>query len=296
MDIRKLQYFLAVAEEGQITKAAQSLHMAQPPLSQQLKLLEKELGVQLIDRGGSRKIRLTDAGKALRNRAAQILELIDQTEKEVKDVAEGLQGTLSVGLAIPWGITLGASFLLKQICGFHECYPAINFQLWEGDLYRIDDLLTRRVVEIGITSLPAGSETYEAIALPNEPVAAAFTPKWNDGRSADSIPLATLADKPLIIYRAYEERFLGYYQKIGLKPRILCTQDDIRSMLLWAESGLGVAIVQKSAASLLPGSKLIFKEIIDPVLTTRTISVIWLKNRYLSAPARTFIDTVCQNH
>ncbi|MEN6413981.1 MAG: LysR family transcriptional regulator [Veillonellales bacterium] len=290
MDIRKLQYFLAVAEEGQITRAAKNLHMAQPPLSQQLKLFETELGVQLIERGGSRKIRLTDAGQALRRRAEQILELIDKTEKEVKDVGEGLRGTLSVGLAVPWGITLGASFLLRQICRFHACYPAINFQLWEGDIYRIEDLLSSRVVEIGITKLPTDSETYEAIALPTEPVTAAFAPKWNDGQSTDSISLAALADKPLIIYRSYEERFLGYYQKLGLKPRILCTQDDIRSMLLWAESGLGVAIVQKSAAGLIPGSKLIFKEIIEPALITRTISVIWLKNRYLSAAARHFID------
>lgn len=296
MDIRKLQYFLAVAEEGQITKAAQSLHMAQPPLSQQLKLLEKELGVQLIDRGGSRKIELTDAGRALRSRAAQILELMNQTEKEVKDIAEGLHGTLSVGLAMPWGITLGTGFLLKQIRKFHDVYPEINFQVWEGDLDRIEDLLSRRVIEIAITKPPTNLEAYGVVSLPTEPIAAAFVPKCNVSTPVDSIPLIDLVDKPLIIYRKFEKRLLGYYQKLGLKPRILCTQDDIRSMLLWAESGLGVAIVQKSAASLLPGSKLIFKEIIDPVLTTKTISAIWLKNRYLSAPARTFIDTVCQDH
>ncbi|SDF25913.1 LysR family transcriptional regulator [Sporomusa acidovorans] len=296
MDIRRLQYFLAVAEEGQITKAAQTLHMAQPPLSQQLKLLETELGVQLIDRCGSRKIRLTTAGQALRSRAEQIMELINQTEKEVKDVGDGFQGTLAIGIAMPWGITLGASFLLTKICSFHKCYPEINFQLWEGDICRIEDLLTRRVIEIGITRLPANLDIYETISLPSEPVAAAFTPKWHTDLSTNTIPLAALADKPLIVYRKYEERLLKYYQQLGLKPRILCTHDDIRSMLLWANAGLGVAFVQKSAANLVPNSNLLFKEIIEPTLMTRTLSVIWQKDRYLSAAARHFIELVKQDN
>jgi len=290
MDIRKLQYFLAVADEGHITRAAKNLHMAQPPLSQQLKLFETELGVQLIERGGSRKIRLTDAGHLLRSRAEQILELIDQTEKEVKDVAEGLQGTLAIGLAKPWGITLGSTFLLERMLQFHECYPEINFQIWEDDFYKIDELLLRGVIEIGITKIPTDLNTYAAVSIPNESVAMAFTPNWNDDVLTKTTRLANFADKPLIVYRKYEETLLGYYHQLGLKPRIICTLDDIRSMLLWADAGFGVAVVQKSAAGLLPGSNLIFKEIVDPPLRTTTVASIWLKNRYLSAAARNFIE------
>ncbi|WP_094606607.1 HTH-type transcriptional regulator CynR [Sporomusa silvacetica DSM 10669] len=290
MDIRKLQYFLAVADEGHITRAAKNLHMAQPPLSQQLKLFETELGVQLIERGGSRKIRLTDAGHLLRSRAEQILELIDQTEKEVKDVAEGLQGTLAIGLAKPWGIILGSTFLLERMLQFHECYPEINFQIWEDDFYKIDELLMRGVIEIGITKIPTDLNTYAAVSIPNESVAMAFAPNWNDDVLTKTTRLANFADKPLIVYRKYEETLLGYYHQLGLKPRIICTLDDIRSMLLWADAGFGVAVVQKSAAGLLPGSNLIFKEIVDPPLRTTTVASIWLKNRYLSAAARNFIE------
>lgn len=86
MDIRQLKYFLAIAEEEQITAAAKRLNMAQPPLSQQMKLLEDELDTQLFKRG-PRQIRLTDAGKLLANRARQILELSDSTLREIADCA-----------------------------------------------------------------------------------------------------------------------------------------------------------------------------------------------------------------
>ena len=84
MDIKQLRYFLTIAEEGQITAAARRLHIAQPPLSQQLKLLEIELGVKLVERG-PRHIHLTDAGKILRTRAEQILELSNSTINEIDD-------------------------------------------------------------------------------------------------------------------------------------------------------------------------------------------------------------------
>jgi DNA-binding transcriptional LysR family regulator len=290
MDLRKLKYFLAIAEEGHITRAASRLNMAQPPLSQQLKLLEDELGIQLVDRAGSRKIRLTEAGQALRLRAEQILTLVDQTEKELKDLAEGLHGTLSIGLTAPWGATLGAALLPERIRTFHEHYPKVNFQLWEGESDKTEDLLRNRIVEILITEIPSDPETYAFIPLPDEPVAAVFPPEWDDGGPENCIPLSNLADKPLIIHRRYEERLSGHFREIGLKPKILCRHNDVRSMLFWANAGIGVALVQSSASHIIPSSNLIFKNIIEPALRTRVTALVWMRNRYLSATARHFLD------
>jgi DNA-binding transcriptional LysR family regulator len=289
MDVKKLRYFLVVAEEGQITRAARRLNMAQPPLSQQLKLLESELGMQLIQRF-SRKIELTDAGRILRDRAEQILQLIGKTEKELKDLNEGLQGTLSIGATPSWG----ATFLPERIRSFHECYPGINFQLREGDTHQIMELINSGVVEIGIARLPADSKTYESISLPNEPLVAAMRRSRQDTGST-SIRLIDLAEKPLLLHRQHEA-LPEYYRQMGLEPRVLCRYDDVRSMLVWANAGLGIAIVPKSAANLIPGDNLEFREIVEPGFKTGAPAVIWMRNRYLSTAARHFIDMFAKSH
>ena len=114
MDIRKLVYFLTIAEEGNISRAVERLHISQPPLSQQLKLLEEELGIVLIGRN-TRKMHITDAGRLLQNRAKQIIELMEKTVKELRDLKEGLQGTLSIGTIS----SAGEMLLSIKIQSFH---------------------------------------------------------------------------------------------------------------------------------------------------------------------------------
>ncbi|MDF2502316.1 MAG: transcriptional regulator, LysR family [Anaerosporomusa subterranea] len=285
MDIKRLQYFLAVAEEGQITKAAKRLHMAQPPLSQQLKLLETELGVQLIERNDRRNIKLTDAGQTLRNRAEQILALVDQTVTELKDSTKGLQETLSVGISSTWD----TPFLPDRICKFRECYQDINFQLCGNESDTIEELLNNLGAEIAIAQFPSDLNTYATMRLPDEPFIAAFGPDSEDIVPTNYVRLAELADKPLIIHRKHVT-LLEYYQQIGLVPTIRCRHSDIRSMLAWANTGLGVAIVPKSATNLVPNNTLILKEIIAPPIRTTPIAVVWIRNRSLSSSARHFID------
>lgn len=167
MDLRQLAYFLAIAEEGNITRASARLHMAQPPLSQQLKLLEEEFGVVLIERN-TRKIQITDAGRLLQNRAKQILELTEKTAKELKDLKEGLQGTLSIGTIASAGETL----LPLKIQSFHEKYPGVEFHIRESGTFEILELIKGGVVEIGVIRTPFIQDTFEHINLPDEPMVA----------------------------------------------------------------------------------------------------------------------------
>lgn len=285
MDIRRLQYFLAIAEEGQITKAAKRLHMAQPPLSQQLKLLEIELGVQLIERTDRRNIKLTDAGQLLRNRAGEILTLVDQTVTELKELRRGLPKTLYVGISPTWD----TPFLPDQISNFRKHYPDINFQLHEGEPDRMEELLGHKDIEIAITRFPADLKTYATLGLADEGFVAAFTPTPKDTLPTNYVRLGELADKPFIIHRKHNS-LVKYCQQIGLESNIRCQHSDIRSMLAWANTGLGIAIVPKSAINLIADHTLIVKEIIDPPLRTTPTALIWLGTHSLSPSARYFID------
>ncbi|MHB1653050.1 MAG: LysR family transcriptional regulator [Desulfitobacteriaceae bacterium] len=284
MDIRQLTYFLAIIEEGNITRAAERLHIAQPPLSQQLKLLEDELGVKLVERS-TRKMQITDAGQMLRQRAKQMLELMETTIKELKDYNEGLQGTLSIGT-----ISSGAMLLSKRIHSFHQIYPGINFQIREGGTYEILELLKSRVIEIGIIRTPLNTEAYESICLPNEPMVAATRDDSNWEEHQKYIHLTELANKPLLVDRRYEKIIVESCQQAGFEPRIICKSDDSRAILLWANTGMGTAIVPKTWIGLIQNTNLKYKVIDEPSLITGT-AIIWLKNQYLPSAARHFLET-----
>ncbi|MDP4090275.1 MAG: LysR family transcriptional regulator [Bacillota bacterium] len=290
MDIRQIKYFLAVAEEGQITAAARRLNMAQPPLSYQIKALEEELGVKLFERG-NKSLQLTEAGSILRMRGEEILELTKSTIEELKELNKGFQGTLNIGTVA----SSGAAILPQLITGFHSKYPRVSFRLWEGDTFRIVELLNGGIVEIGIIRTPFNSEAYECVFLQDElmkdPMAAVCNDSWSMGEGSVSISFKELRDKPLIIHHRYEEKITEACRTKGFEPAVLCRSDDIRSMISWAGSGLGIAIVPKSTVNLAETLKLKFWEIDEPSLET-SVAVVWRKNRYLSSVARHFVENL----
>ncbi|MBI6874587.1 LysR family transcriptional regulator [Clostridium aciditolerans] len=285
MDIKQLNYFLAIVEEGNITKAAERLHIAQPHLTQQLKLIEDELKVKLIERS-TRKFQITDAGKKLWHRSKQMIELMESTVKELKDFNEGLEGTLSIGT-----ISSSGDILLPQrICSFNKKYPNINFEIREGSTSEILELLKSGLIEIGIIRTPLNSEIYESISLPSEPMVAATSDSTYWENNEKTIYLKDLADKPLLVHRRYEKAIVELCSQAGFEPRILCKIEDTRSILLLAKTGMGVAIVPKDWIELIPNAKLSYKEINEPSLNTST-TIIWMKDQYLSSIAKHFLRT-----
>lgn len=285
MDIKQLTYFQTIAEEGNITKAAERLHMAQPHLSKQLKLMEEELNVKLIERN-TRKFQITDAGQKLWHRARQMTELMESTVKELKDFNEGLQGTLSIGT-----ISSSGDILLPQrICSFNKKYPKINFEIRECSTNEVLELLKSGVIEIGIIRTPLNSEIYQSINLPVEPMVAAISNGKYWENSEESITLAELAGRPLLVHRRYEKMIAELCHQAGYEPRILCKIEDTRSILLLANTGIGIAIVPKDWIKLIPNINLYYKEINEPSLNTGT-TIVWMKDQYLSSAARNFLNT-----
>ncbi|MFJ7567511.1 LysR family transcriptional regulator [Herminiimonas sp. NPDC097707] len=288
MDIRQLKYFMAIAEEGQISRAAKRLHMAQPPLSLQLKILEEKLGVQLIERN-TKSLCLTEAGHALYQRAEQIVGLVDTTTKEIREFDQGLRGTLAIGS--PPGI--GHLYMPSRIADFHAHYPDVNFQWREGNTYRVLELLNSRVIEVGIVRLPIDSNTYELKPLLKEPWVAVV--RASEGQlKPPTITLPELAREPLLLMQRQQGIFChdmvwDALRAAKVEPTVFCESDNVMALLTLVELGLGAAIIPRSAAALKPSTALHMMEITDCKLES-AVAITWLKGQRLSAAAKQFLE------
>jgi len=284
MDIKQLTYFITIVEEGTITHAASKLHMAQPPLSTQLKLLEEELGTKLLERG-ARKIKLTDAGEILYKRAKHIVEITNSTAKEIEEFRKGIQGTLRLGTISSSGTVL----LSNRIIDFNKKYPNIKFEIHEGNTYELIEKINSGIIEVGIVRTPFNSQNLECLFLEFEPMVAVMSCDYKFKSDRDEITLDDLKDMSLIIYRRFEKMLLSEFQNLGFEPNIFCINDDARTTILWARAGLGIGIVPKSAINFEFMDNIKYKVINKDTLRTQ-ISAIWIKERYLSIAAKRFLE------
>ncbi|WP_294159679.1 LysR family transcriptional regulator [uncultured Selenomonas sp.] len=283
MEIKDMRAFYAIVEEGNISHAAQRLGIAQPALSRQMKRLESQLGVQLFERG-SRRIRLTDAGRVLYARVEHILGMVDGTVREITEIGSGVAGCIRLGTIT----TSGAMLLPELITEFHRRYEQVTFQLWEGEGTRILDLLDNRVIEIGITRTQVDARLYESIVLPNEPLVAVMNKETSIGRDPHQVRLDELKEQPIILPLRWQSMFTSECKKLGYEPKILCVSDSIVQDLLLAKMGMGLAILPISSKTLLTDGDLFYKRLVAPEITTHTV-VAWLKNRTLSQSAQHFL-------
>ena len=289
LDIKQLKYFRAIVQEGNITSAAKRMFITQPSLSQQLHLLEEELGVKLVDRG-SRKITLTDAGRLLYARAEQMLDLLNSTATELKEIHGGYKGNLSIGTIASSGVTL----LPGLIREFHRQFPNIKIDFREGDTPGILELLNNGVIEVGIIRSIFDLDSYYWIDLPTESMIIANSKSWASGEETQPITIIDLKDKPILIHRRNEAMIYERCRQYGFEPNIICKGDDVRSLLVLAHEGIGFAIVTKSSLGLMPSSTLQYREIADSQLEIKK-AVVWLKHRYISAAAKQFITMLADD-
>ena len=283
MDIKDMRAFYAIVEEGNISHAAQRLDIAQPALSRQMKRLETSLGVQLFERG-SRRIRLTDAGRVMYSRVEHILGMVDGTVREITEIGSGIAGSVRLGTIT----TSGALLLPELISEFHSRYPNVTYQIWEAEGARILELLDNRVIEIGITRTQVDSKVYESIVLPNEPLVLIMNKEQEIGAASDKVELNELKDQPIIIPLRWQSVFIANGRKLGFEPNIVCVSDSIVQDLLLAKMGMGMALLPVSSKTLLTDGNLIYKKLIEPEMSTHTV-IAWLKNRTLSSSSEHLI-------
>lgn len=177
MELRVLNYFLAIAREENFTKAAQQLHVTQPTLSRQIADLERELGVKLFVRS-NHNIILTEDGMILKRRAQEILSLEDKTKRDFLQKDEVLSGTISIGS----GEFRSTKYLAKIIAAFHKKYPDVKYEIYSGNAGNIRDYIERGFLDIGLMSEPIDVRKYNFVNMPINEQWGVFVP--------DSFPLS----------------------------------------------------------------------------------------------------------
>jgi DNA-binding transcriptional LysR family regulator len=293
VDIKQLHYFCTIVQEGQITRAAKKLHMAQPPLSQQLKLLEQELGVKLFDRNG-RNMDLTESGKVLYNRAKRILSQVDETMTEVKETGDGIKGVLSIGASKSC-----FAYLPDRIRIFREKYPLVTFQLREGDTYYIGELLKNREIELAVTRLPLEMDDISMIRFPVEPYILVIPESWQDQvKNRSSIKMIEIQDFPLLLLHRINgkgqfEIVINECRSHGFEPNVVLECPDASMLLSLVAAGVGATIVPKSTLQSHYSDQTIAIELEDASIMSES-AIIWLKDRYLSKSANRLIETFKQ--
>lgn len=293
LELRHLRYFRAVAEELSFTRAAERLRIAQPPLSQQIRQLEEDLGVQLIERA-ERPLRLTDAGEVLLRRAAEILGTTQAAIDEVRRVGRGMAGKLSIGFA---GSAM-YNFLPAILNTYRDAYPGVDLAFVELLACQIEQALEARQIDVGFSRPGIDSpEKVEQRMLLEEPLIIAVPERHGFARQS-SLPVQALNRQDTILYPRYPkpsitDLVLQRLESSQVEIRIIQEVGNLQTALGLVAAGVGLTFVpasvgkhRRSGVYFLP---------LDPQVLFSPMTVVWRKGPP-SAALENFLTTVdCHN-
>ncbi len=283
MDIRTMQYYLAVVREGTISAAAQALHVAQPSLSRQMKELEDELGASLFVRG-NRKITLTEEGMVLRKRAEEIVRLMQMTEEEISQVKNHISGSVRIGAGESWAF----HYLSRAAAGLAKEHPDIRFHITSGDTQDLMDELNNGLIDFAVIFTDVDHMLYQSIDLPAEDCFGVLMPKDCPLAEKDAIRLSDLKGLPVIVSRAGVPYFAGSEELSSLN--VVATYNLVYNASLLVEDGLGYAICFEKLINTTGESRLCMRPIVPQMKTAGHL--IWKKYQVFSPAVQLFIDSI----
>lgn len=285
MDIRELRYFIAVAESGSISKAAEKLFVTQPNLSRQLMRLEEETGQKLLVRGNKKTV-LTEAGRLLYKRATEITELMDKAQSELKSDGDKVSGKVTIG----GGESYAVGLIAKAAKEVSDLYPDVKFDFFSGDTDAVTEKLDNGLVDFGILIEPSNLDKYDSLRLP-------LTDKWGVLMRKDS-PLSSkeyvtrddLDGLPLLfsVHSFKKNNVTAWFCRDIEKLNVVATYNLIYNASLMVEECMGYAVGLDGIINTSGESPLCFKRFY-PTLETH-LDVAWKKNGELSKAAKVFLD------
>lgn len=285
MDIRILQYFLVVAREESITRAAESLRMTQPPLSRQLKALEDELGKQLLVRGG-KKVTLTEDGMLLRKRAEELVDLMEKTKAELTASNENINGEIYIGC----GETEAISFVAHAAQKLQKKHPLIHYHIYSGDAERVMEKLDKGLIDFGLLVGPADVSKYNFIRLPMKDIWGVLMHYKSPLADRKVICAEDLWDKPLILSHqaALNPEMMSWLKTDVSKLNIVATYDLLYNAAQFVRKGFGYVIALDKIINTMGESSLCFRPL-SPTLEAE-LCIVWKKYQILSKASNTFLQ------
>lgn len=286
MEFHQLRYFVAVADLGNFTRAAEQCFVAQPSLSQQIIKLEKELGGPLLDRGG-RAIRLTDAGRRFYDHATQILASVEEAKQELSEAAES--GHVSIG-AIPTIAPYVVPGLVKR---FHRACPKAQVTLFENLTESTIKSCLEGEIDLGLLALPVQSDRLHVEPLVSEELLIAL-PKGHRLSRKRKLTIADVAEEPFVLLseaHCLGEQIVSFCKQQSCLPAVSCHSAQLLTVQEMVGLGHGVSLIPEMAVRGDKSKGRVYRSL-SGQKPSRTIAMIWKKNRYQSPLAIAMRDLI----
>lgn len=284
MELRVLRYFLTVAREESITKAAEVLHITQPTLSRQLAQMEEETGVKLFDRG-TRRITLTNEGLLLRRRAEEILQLVEKTEKELAQQEEQVEGKITIGC----GEIASVELLPDVFASFHRKYPRVTFDLYTATADHVKEQMDRGLVDVGLLLEPVEIEKYDFIRLDKKERWVVLMRPDAPLAQKECVTARDLADLPLILPRRMQVKgelaswFGDYYENL----HVLFTSSLSSNAAVMVSRGLAYSLAIEGLIPFWDQEKVTYRPLYPELGSTSVLA--WKHGQPFSLAAAKFI-------
>lgn len=288
MNLRQLEYFVSIVETGQITKAAQQLYIAQPPLSRSMKRLEKELGATLFIR--TRKgLELTNIGKILYNKSKPMLKYYAEILSALHDVENDVKGDIRIGSGYPT-----IPLLSSKIAIFQKQYPLVEFHIVQEDPDELVDILKKNQVDMIFLPHIVDEDSFDAIHLAPDPMVLVVNPALDPMPDEAELPIEKLDGVPMCMLRngdfyGYNEILIMECQKHGFMPRIICQCNSASTAMIMVAQGLGLSYQPKMIADTLNNANLYWKKIVGFKNAMMPV-IMFHRDIYLNKASRIFLS------
>ncbi|MGN0811971.1 MAG: LysR family transcriptional regulator [Candidatus Coproplasma sp.] len=286
MENRLLKYFLVVAQEENITRASEILHVSQPALSKQLMQLEDELGAKLFIRG-KRSVTLTEEGRFLRGRAQEIIDLTEKTERDFQDGIVKFNGVVSIGM----GESTASEWIANSISEFTKIYPEVRFDLYSANGDNVKERIEKGLLDIGIIVGLAGDlSKYNYIPLPvKDRWGVLVSPDHPLARKQFVTPDNLEGEKIFLSKRSMPQSNLTeWFGSKYNEKNVLITYNLIKNAAMFVQNGTGIALAIDGAVSLYDQSKTVWIPLAPEIALSNT--VVWKKYGERSPSAARFIE------